>query len=115
MLPEAFLTEDDPKHLDFSHNHHIFGDIARFFMEAVAGLVVTGERTVLIQPHFAKALTHAQAWHELPAGLVEVRWERMDGGITLTVKHPAGVDCIPILSKTEESVQIIKEEHHVSV
>lgn len=114
-LPESFLTEDDPKHLDFSHNHHIFCDVARFFMEDVAGLMVTGEKTVLVKPHFVKTLTHAKAWHELPAGRVEIFWERTVRGITLQIQHPAGVDCTLALPEENLSVQIIKEVHYVSV
>ena len=114
-LPEGFLTEDDPKHLDFSHNHHIFCDVARFFIEDVAGLVVTGEKTVLVMPCFVNALTQAEAWHTLPAGRVEISWERTAQGITLRMKCPAGVDCIPVLPDNNQPVQIIKEVYHVSV
>lgn len=114
-LPESFLTVDDPKHLDFSHNHHIFCDVARFFMEDVAGLKVTGSNAVLVSPHFVKELTHARAWHDLPAGRVEVSWERTAEGITLTVRAPENVDCIPVLPETGRPVRIVKEDHNVSV
>ncbi len=96
-LPEAFILENDAKHLDFSHNHHIFADIVRFYLEDVAGLKVLDSKTVQIAPHFIAGLENACGWHCLPSGTVEVKWIREADGIKLSVTAPQQVTCIPVL------------------
>lgn len=79
-----------------SLNHHCFGDISGWLLSEVAGIRVNPRGTDVMEldlrPHFLEALTHAEAFHILPAGRAEVRWER-DGeeAVILTVRIPEGV------------------------
>ena len=68
-----------------SHNHHFFGDIARWFITSISGLNIVDSNTVLIKPNFIKCLNNASAYYELPDGEIRVLWERNDSHITLNV------------------------------
>ena len=59
-----------------SHNHHFFGDIARWFVREVAGLRVEDRKTVTIRPAFLNEVNFAEAYYDLPAGRVAVWWIR---------------------------------------
>ena len=78
-LWEDFLPEGDKIH---SQNHHFFGDISRWFIENVAGIVpnpdLAGTDTVRIAPNFIKTLDHAEAFYDSPCGKISVRWEKTD-------------------------------------
>ncbi len=77
-----------------SHNHHMYGDIARWFTTTLAGLRPNDDKTVLITPHPVGGLTWAQAHYDLPAGRVSVRWERDSAQaktLRLTVSAPDGI------------------------
>jgi alpha-L-rhamnosidase len=74
-----------------SHNHHFFGDIARWFTCVLAGLRPIDASTVEICPHPVGGLTWAEASYQFPCGLVRVRWERTQNGITLHVDAPEGM------------------------
>ncbi len=75
-----------------SMNHHFWGDISSWFMQYPAGIRVnpTGNdvNQVNIAPCFIDTLTHAQAWHNAPAGRIESSWVRDNEKITLTIKIP---------------------------
>lgn len=77
-----------------SLNHHFWGDISGFMISCIAGIVVNPYETtpneVRIQPHFVEALTHAEAYHDVPAGRVSSAWRRDGEEIELTVEAPAG-------------------------
>jgi alpha-L-rhamnosidase len=89
-IPEKFMPDETKA---ISYNHHFLGDVARWLMEAVAGLYIIDDRTVEIHPHPTGDLTFAEAWHDLPQGKVSVRWERIDGKIKLNYTCPDGVIC----------------------
>ena len=94
-LPERFMPDGAP--LD-SHNHHFFGDIARWFIREIAGLRVENYKTVVIKPDFMRSITSAQAYYELPTGRVCVKWEsEANGKIRLEYTCPEGVDVSVIL------------------
>lgn len=76
-----------------SHNHHFFGDIARWFIASLAGLNVTDSKTALIKPHFIKSIDHAQAYYIFKKGRVATKWERTADGITVTIDKCDGIDC----------------------
>ena len=89
-LIERFMSEDDPCD---SHNHHFFGDIARWFIREIAGLRVEDHHTVIIRPDFMKSITSAEAYYQLPSGRVSVKWEtEADGSIQLEYCCPEDVD-----------------------
>ena len=97
-LPERFMPDGAPCD---SHNHHFFGDIARWFIREIAGLRVENYKTVVIKPDFTLPITSAQAYYELPAGKVSVKWEtENDGRIRLEYMCPEGVDVSVILPES---------------
>lgn len=94
-LPERFMPDGAP--LD-SHNHHFFGDIARWFIREIAGLRVENYRTVVIKPDLTLPITSAQAYYELPSGRVSVKWETEDDGrLRLEYSCPREVACEVVL------------------
>ena len=90
-LPEHFMPDGAPND---SHNHHFFGDIARWFIRAVAGLRVENAQEVVIRPAFLGALDFAEAYYDLPAGRVAVKWKREGNQILLWYRAPETVHCI---------------------
>lgn len=75
-----------------SHNHHMFSDVCRFFIQYVAGLGVPdfAGRKIVFTPNFPRQLTWAQAHTMTPDGEFYCRWERSSEGIRLTYRVPAG-------------------------
>ena len=79
-----------------SQNHHFWGDISSWFIQALAGIRLDphhiGKMEVEIRPSFIPQLTHAEGFHIAPAGKISSAWRREDdGGITLTVELPEGL------------------------
>jgi len=78
----------------WSLNHHFWGDISAWMIEMLAGIVVnpgdTSPENIRIQPHFIEALSHASAYHTVPAGRIESSWKRDGDAILLTVSIPEG-------------------------
>ena len=105
-LPEHFMPDGAP---DDSHNHHFFGDIAGWLVRAVAGLCVENAQTVTIRPAFLKKLKFAEAWYDLPAGRVGVRWERKQGSISLRYQCPENVNCKIEIHQTDVTVEKTEE------
>ena len=94
-LPERFMPDGAPCD---SHNHHFFGDIARWFIREIAGLRIENYKTVVIKPDFSLPINSAEAYYELPAGRASVKWEtQSDGKIHLEYSCPEGVDISVIL------------------
>ena len=87
-LPERFMPDGAPND---SHNHHFFGDIARWFIREVAGLRVQDWQTVTIRPSFLSEVDFAEAFYDLPAGRVSVKWKRENGKIRLNYRCPETV------------------------
>jgi alpha-L-rhamnosidase len=90
-LVEMFMEKFEDRS---SHNHHMYGDIARWFTTTLAGLRPVNDKKVLITPTPVGSLTWAQAHCDLPAGRVSVRWERDSADaktIRLTYTVPEGV------------------------
>ena len=89
-MPERFMEDGSPCD---SHNHHFFGDIARWFIREIAGLRVENYKTVVIKPDFTLPITSAEAYYELPTGRVSVKWQiNSDGRIELEYTCPEDVD-----------------------
>jgi alpha-L-rhamnosidase len=107
-VTECFIPDDHPRRLKISHNHHFFGDIARVFIEDVAGLKIIDEKNITIMPHFIKQLSFAEAGHDLPLGQVKVAWERKADKIQLKVEHPKEVNCHIVLPvDLKEKIEIL--------
>ena len=89
-LPEHFMPDGAPND---SHNHHFFGDIARWFIREVAGLRVVDWQTVTIRPSFLSEVDFAEAYYDLPAGRVWVQWKRENDTFSIRYGCPETVDC----------------------
>lgn len=89
-LPEHFMPDGAPND---SHNHHFFGDIARWFIREVAGLRVENAQTVTIRPAFLGEINFAEAYYDLPAGRVAVEWKRERDRIVLRYRAPETIVC----------------------
>ncbi len=90
-LPERFMPDGAP--FD-SHNHHFFGDIARWFIREIAGLKVENAEFVRISPRAVGGITSAKTYYELPAGRASVQWYTdEDGVMQLEYSCPDGVMC----------------------
>lgn len=89
-LPESFLRKGEIR--GWSHNHHFLGDIGRWFMTRVAGLTVVDATHVEIRPDFISGLTYAKAHYDLPAGRVEVSWEKKETEYVVKISCPKEVD-----------------------
>lgn len=93
-----------------SHNHHFLGDINRWFTCCLAGLNIIDSTHIGIAPHFIKALDSAEAYYDLPAGRVSVKWERKEEKIFLSLVCPEGVDSQIILPKDAPEVVLNDKE-----
>ncbi len=101
MLLEMGETTITEKIVDFgnapgSHNHHFLADFKHWFMRTILGINVnpseTDANTMLVSPHFIKKLDHAEGWHKLPAGRVDIAWKRTSADeVELTLKCEPGV------------------------
>lgn len=79
-----------------SRNHHFWGDISSWFIQALAGIQYdpqcTGQPQADICPAFIPQLTHAEGFYLSPVGKIYAAWLReADGGITLTVELPEDI------------------------
>ncbi|MCI8542938.1 MAG: family 78 glycoside hydrolase catalytic domain [Lachnospiraceae bacterium] len=76
-LWEDFLVPEADIH---SRNHHFFGDISGWFLQAVAGIVpnpyLEDPDSILVSPHFIRKLRHAGGAFRTPSGKIALRWER---------------------------------------
>lgn len=87
-LPEGFFPASNP---DRSRNHHLFGDIARWFIRNVALLQVIDATHIRVTSDFLPTLTHAQAHYDAPHGRVRVFWKKTQSGHTLSIEHPKAI------------------------
>lgn len=92
-LWEDFLPEECGE--IHSQNHHFFGDISRWFIQCVGGIVpnpdLEGSETVRVSPHFIENLTFAKAFYETPEGKIEVHWERIEEKVKITIQVTGNV------------------------
>ncbi len=102
------LWENYFDHEQASLNHHFFGDISNFFIKRIAGLEINPLRRnvneFIIHPYFIERLDFAQAHYDMPAGRVEIRWERKDGNIEISLTAPENSKGKIILPKGYEFV-----------
>ena len=91
-----------------SLNHHFFGDISNFFIKRIAGLEINPLRRDVneyhVHPYFIERLSYAKAHYDTVAGRVEVKWERENENIILTINAPETSKGKVILPKGYEFV-----------
>ncbi len=81
---EAFGEYED--YYGGSKNHHFLGDVVNWFMRHPGGLNVKNDNSVIVSPKFIERLQWCKTSHKLPAGEIEIYWERKADGIELEVK-----------------------------
>lgn len=88
MLPDGSINPGEMT----SFNHYALGAVVDFMHRVVAGLAPAspGYANVRFAPVPGGGLTHAEASHRAPAGLVRSAWRRDGENFTLTVELPAG-------------------------
>lgn len=88
-LWEDFRREGDPVQ---SHNHHFWGDISNWFIQALAGIRFNPQHRSIhevdIRPAFVERLTGAAGFHLAPDGRISSAWERVENGVHLQVEIP---------------------------
>ena len=81
-----------PEHWDrtASHNHHMFSDVCRFYVQCIAGLGIPDftKKEITFTPGFPEQLMWADAKTLTPDGEFSCRWERIDEGIRFTYHIP---------------------------
>ncbi len=78
---------------DISLNHIMFGEISAWYYKALGGIRPDpdhpGFRNILLEPHFVKGLTHFEASHQGPYGMIVSKWSKGKRKITYQVTIPA--------------------------
>ncbi len=78
-----------------SLNHVMFGDIAAWMVETIAGIScdpeIPGFARVVIAPHPVGDITHASATYDSVRGAISSSWTKEGGVFTLVVTIPANV------------------------
>ena len=95
MLPDGSINEGEMT----SFNHYALGAVADWMHRSLAGLAPTGPgyRKLLIRPMPGGGLDWAQARHETPYGVADVRWDLAGADFTLQVTVPAGCTATVVL------------------
>jgi len=95
MLPDGSINEGEMT----SFNHYALGAVADWMHRSLAGLAPAGPgyRKLLIRPMPGGGLDWAQARHETPYGVADVRWDLAGADFTLLVTVPAGCTATVVL------------------
>lgn len=77
---------------DISLNHIMFGEINAWYYKALGGIFPDEEqpgfKNIILKPHFVTGLSHFEASHEGPYGLIVSSWKRKGKVITYNVTVP---------------------------
>lgn len=78
---------------DLSHCHPMFGSVAAWLYERVAGMDLTElyRNTVHIKPYFMEYLPWAKAEKQTGFGAISVDWSREKGSYKIALQIPAGL------------------------
>ena len=99
--PDYYLGEPQNSRLvkgggDLSHCHPMYGSVAAWLYERVAGLDLSElyRRQVLIKPYFMDRLPWAKAQKKTAFGEASVSWMRKDDSYQLQISVPAGLRAV---------------------
>jgi alpha-L-rhamnosidase len=89
------LFQPEGKDEWYSKNHHFWGHISAWFIKCLAGIRLNPHENnvneLTVAPAFPSALDHVTAYHDAPAGRIEVAWRREGDAILLDLQIPEGV------------------------
>lgn len=109
-----------------SRNHVMFGDVAAWMMQYLAGLRLSPSvstiglatdpqrvafREFLIAPEMVEGLRRVRAWHDSPYGRIEIEWRCDDRKFELETTVPVGVVAVVVLpaGATASGVEFVGE------
>jgi len=89
LLPDGTINPGEMT----SFNHYALGAVADWMHRTIGGIAALepGYSRVLVAPRPGGGLTWASTSLQTPHGLVEVRWRREHGGLTVQTTLPEGV------------------------
>jgi alpha-L-rhamnosidase len=113
MLPDGHVNPGDMT----SFNHFAFGAIVDWMHRSVAGLApaAPGYERILIRPLIGGGLTHAQAKHLSPHGMIEVSWSIAEDKLRLAVAIPDGAAASVYVPGVDRPVEVAAGTHSWSV
>ena len=113
LLPDGHVNPGDMT----SFNHFAFGAIVDWMHRSVAGLApaVPGYERILIRPLIGGGLTHAQAKHLSPHGMIEVSWLIADETLRLVVAIPDGTTASVHIPGADGPLEVSSGTHSWSV
>ncbi len=78
-----------------SRNHIMFGDVAAWMMQFLAGIVPDeahpGFSQITLKPQPVKDISHVKAFYETPAGLLRITWWNENGNFRIKVSLPEDI------------------------
>jgi len=93
-----------------SHNHHFMAEPSMWYMEDVLGIRVNpymdDPDKIVISPCFVSAFDYAKGYYENEHGRVDVKWERKNGEVILSIKS-SGLD---VITDVCEECKIVLED-----
>ncbi len=106
---------------DISLNHIMFGEISAWYYKALGGIRPDpdhpGFRNILLEPHFVKGLTHFEASHQGPYGMIVSKWSKGKRKITYQVTIPANSSATLTLpaGKLKEGNQPVGDNQFIKI
>ena len=117
-LSQGATTLWEDWHGESSQNHVMFGDVAAWMMQYVAGLAPDpsnpGFRHVIIRPCPVAELDRVSATHRTSQGLIGCGWEREGEEVHAVIDLPPGVTAT-LFTSTETSLELLPDTHRVLI
>ena len=106
---------------DISMNHIMFGEISAWYYKALGGIrpdpAQPGFKNILLEPHFVKGLTHFEASHQGPYGMIVSKWTKDKRKTEYQVTVPANSNATLVLPalKIKERNQPIENNRFIKI
>lgn len=99
---------------DISDNHMMFGEVGAWFFKGLGGIFPNPEqpgfKNIILRPNFVSGLSHFEAKHKSPYGMIVSQWERKKKNIFYNVEVPANSTATLYLPDTVKGERIINLE-----
>jgi alpha-L-rhamnosidase len=90
QAPDGSIYDPDMN----SYNHYAYGSVCQWLFESVAGVATDaakpGFERVVIAPHFLKALSPVNMWHQTRHGKIKASWKLKGADARYTLTLPEG-------------------------